>query len=172
MRRFTMSWNKYEDAAKQGPWALFWKIFILAIAIIIVIGTIGWVLGWFSEAGKVAKDEFGPKAALEKYEWFINQANAIEKMNQDIALFDNREKEVDAQYEAYGPKSEWPPDIRVQYNHDKAIAREDLLAISSQYNNLVKEYNTQSEKFNWKPFQTDPRKPRERFAPFEYSTPE
>jgi hypothetical protein len=159
-----MSWKSYENAAEKGPMSLFWKIFFVLLVISIVTSVIGYALGWFGEAAEVAQEEFGPRAALEKYEWFINQANGIEKMDQDIALFESRVKSVEEQYAGYGSSmSEWPPHIQAQYNRERQQAREDLLAVASQRNNLVRDYNAQSEKFNWKPFQTKPDKPKERF---------
>jgi hypothetical protein len=139
---------------------------VVVVVVVCLVGlmVLGFALNWFGEATNVAQKEFGPNAMLQKYEWFINQANGIEKMDRDIVLFEGRVKGVDDQYKGYGSDmSKWPPHIQVQYNSARQQARDDLVAIASQRNNLVKEYNAQSEKFNWKPFQSDPRKPKERF---------
>lgn len=146
---------------------------IVGVVIIALIGLwfVGYLLGWFGEAAKVTQEEFGPKAALKKYEWFINQANAIEKMDQDIKLFENRVNQVNEEYIPYGKdKSEWPLHIQVMYNERKKAVQDDLVAVVSQRNNLVREYNAQSDKFNWKLFETDPRKPKERFHEYEVTT--
>jgi len=159
-----MSWDKYEKAAERGPGPLLWKIFFLGLCCIIVLSIAGYIFGWFGEVAKVAQDEFGPKSALDKYEWFIDEANAIKKMNTDIVLFKNRVTSVTKKYQGYGANmAAWPPHIQIQFNKEKQQADDDLLAIVSQRNNLVKEYNAQSEKFNWKPFQTRPDKPEESF---------
>lgn len=153
-------WDRVEEHAEKGPWSL---LLVVAIAIAAISG-VGYLFGWFGEAAQVAKDEFGPKAALEKYGWFIDQANRIEKMDGDIALFEKRASGIDEQYAGYGKNmSAWPPHIQVQYNQAKQQSRDDLVAVSSQRNNLVREYNAASEKFNWAPFQTRPDKPKERF---------
>ena len=139
---------------------------IIGLVVIAFIGLwfVGYFLGWFGEAAKVTQEEFGPRAALKKYEWFINQANAIEKMDQDIALFENRIKQVDEEYSQYGnDKAKWPLHTQVMYNERKKTVQDDLVAVVSQKNNLVREYNAQSDKFNWKLFETDPRKPKEHF---------
>ncbi|KKR13299.1 MAG: hypothetical protein UT43_C0047G0002 [Parcubacteria group bacterium GW2011_GWC1_39_29] len=165
----TNNWDRYERAADKGPMALFWKIFGLVIAISVITGVVGYGLGWFSEAGQVVQEQFGARAALQKYEWFIDQSNRIDKMDQDIKLFENRTVAIDDQYAAYGKdRAKWAPDIRLQYNREKQQGREDLLAVVSQRNNLVRDYNAASEKFNWAPFQTKPDKPRERIN--EYVT--
>lgn len=143
------------------------KIWFWVVGIIIVISATGYILGWFGSAATVAKNEFGPEAALAKYEWFIDQAKAIQKMDQDILLFQSRKAEVDNKYKAYGEdQSKWPPDVRVQYNRESQQARDDLLAIVSQRNNLVREYNAASEKFNWAPFQTRPDLPKQNYFEF------
>jgi hypothetical protein len=164
-----MSWeNKYERAAKRGPVPLFLLIFFVFVGVSVVIGATGYFLGWFGEAAQVAQKEFGPQAALEKYMWFINQANAIEKMDKDVAMYEDRVTNVDKQYAAYGEdKTKWALDIRVQYNHERQQAREDLLAVASQRNSLVQEYNAASDKFNWAPFQTRPDKPKVRFHEYD-----
>lgn len=164
------SWKGYEKAANQGPMTIGVKVILAMFTLSVLIGGLGYVFGWFGEAAKVAQDEFGAKAALTKYEWFINQANNIEKMDKDINLFEARTKSVDEQYKGYGEDmAKWPPHISMQYNKERQQAREDLIAIASQRNNLVKEYNASSEKFNWKMFQTRPDKPKERFH--DYVTP-
>jgi len=163
-------WGSYTSAAERGPWPIFWKIFFTVLGIALVISVFGYFLGWFGEAAKIAQDEFGAKTALTKYEWFIDQANRIEKMDKDISLFEARAKGVDIQYKGYGEDmAQWPPHIQVQFNRERQQAREDLLAMASQRNNLIKEYNASSEKFNWRPFQTRPDRPKERFH--EYVTP-
>ncbi len=159
-----MSWNDYERAAEKGPLGFGFKVFFAVMAFLVVASVAGWGLGWFGEAGQVAQQEFGAKAALQKYEWFINQANGIEKMDKDIQMFEQRVANVGDQYSGYGKDpAKWPPHVQVQYNSEKKQAREDLLAVSSQRNTLVQDYNAQSEKFNWAPFQTRPDKPKERF---------
>lgn len=135
--------------------------------IFLFIALLAYGFGWLGEAGEVARDEFGPKAMLEKYEWFINQASAIEKMDQDIELFEKRVTGVDANYESYGEdKSKWAPHIQTTYNRERQQARDDLTAVVSQRNNLVRDYNAQSEKFNWAAFETELNKPRESFQEY------
>lgn len=153
-------WDKMGERVERGPWSAL-GIFLI---IVVVLGLVGVPLGWFSQAGQVAQEEFGPKAALEKYSWFIDQANRIEKMDQDLKIFEGRVVSIDKQYEAYGAdKSKWPPHIAMQYNQAAQQGRDDLAALASQRNNLVRDYNAASEKFNWSPFQTRPDKPKENF---------
>lgn len=162
-------WEKRLEADPEGSFkSIAWKLVFFAIAVVVVVSVIGYGLGWFSEAARVAQEEFGPRAALQKYEWFINQAASIEKMDKDVVMFDGRVKSVDAQYKTYGDdRAKWPPHIAIQFNRERQQAREDLIAVASQRNNLVREYNSASEKFNWKLFQSRPDKPKERFHDYE-----
>jgi len=161
------NWKSYEVAADKGPLSFVWKIVLLFVASSVIIGGVGYVAGWFSEAAQVAQDEFGPKAALKKYEWFKEQAAAIKKMDQDVAMFESRSKAIDTQYDSYGSdRAKWSMDIRLQYNRAKEQSRDDLVAVASQRNNLVKDYNAASSKFNWTPFQTNPDKPNQNFQEY------
>lgn len=160
-------WKSYEQAAEKGPLSIGFKVFFAILAFVIVTSTVGYFLGWFGEAAQVAQKEFGATAALQKYEWFINQANAIKKADQDIKMFEQRSQAVDDQYATYGKEhAKWPPDVRLQYNHEKQQTRDDLVAVASNRNTLVQEYNAQSEKFNWSPFQTRPDKPSQKFEDY------
>jgi hypothetical protein len=157
------------ERAVAHPYRFLVKFIVGLMLVGAVISLIGWGLGWFSEAGKVAKEEFGPQAALEKYQWFISQANAIDKMNTDIGNFEKRVTAVEKQYVgSYGTdKTKWTPDVRVLYNRENQLARDDLLAVVTQRNNLVKEYNAQSQKFNWAPFRTRSDMPSEQLQEYK-----
>ncbi len=152
--------NEFNNVQKESYWT-FKRVFSFFLFAIVAISTTGYFLGWFSEAGEVAQDEFGPKAALEKYEWFIDQSNMIEKMDQDVVLWQNKIDSTKSMYKSYGEMKNWPLDVRVTYNKEISLEQDQLVAVKSQRNNLVREYNAASEKFNWAPFQTEPDKPDE-----------
>ena len=144
--------------ASEAPWTI-WKGFthiaLPMIAVVALGGIVTRSLGWWGEAADVAQRELGPKAMLMKYEWFVDQASRIAQMDANVDLYSKRVGGVDAQYASYGAdKSAWPPAIQAQYNHERTIARDDLAAIVAQRNSIVREYNAQSEKFNWKLFNT------------------
>jgi hypothetical protein len=156
-------WDRVDERVNKGPMSL-WGLIVVGL---IVMGVTFFFLGLFGEAVRVAQDEFGPKAGLQKYSWFIDQANAIEKMDRDLAIFEGRTKAVSEQYKGYGSDmAKWPPHIQMQYNKDVGAARDDLAALASLRNNLVREYNAASQKFNWSPFLTRPDKPREEFPAY------
>ncbi len=156
-----------KNPVKTGKRAV-WTIALFVLLTTVVLGTIGSGLSWFGEGARVAKQEFGPQAMLHKYEWFVDQANAVKKMDQDVVIFKQRQVSTKTQYAGYGnDMSKWPLDVRVQYNTAIGQTRDDLAAVISQRNNLVRDYNAASEKFNWSPFQTRSNKPDQRFD--EYS---
>lgn len=163
-----MSIDKWEDEANNRPMNFAIKAILFIAVLVGVIAVISYAFGWIGQGAQVVKDEFGPKAALKKYEWFIDQANRIKKMDQDVQVFQQREAAIEKKYESYGKdKAKWSPDIRIQYNREIQQSTDDRTAIVSQRNNLAQEYNAASEKFNWAPFNTRDDKPVERFTNLE-----
>jgi hypothetical protein len=154
--------------AGEAPWTI-WKVFtrvaLPLIAVVALGGIVTRALGWWGEAADVAQTEFGPKAMLKKYEWFVDQASRIDKMDADVALYTKRVVGVADQYvSTFGAdKTAWSPAVQMQYNSERTQARDDLMAIVSQRNNLVREYNAQSEKFNWSGFNTKADRPKPRY---------
>ena len=142
--------DDFRSAERETYWTA-WRVILLLFFISAVIGTGGYFLGWFSEGAQVAQEQFGPRAALKKYEWFIDRSNQIKKMDGDVKIFQARVSLVDS---TYGSKKSMDLVTRQLYNDKKQQAETDLAAIISQRNNLVTEYNAQSEKFNWRPFNT------------------
>lgn len=122
---------------------------VLGIIILVVIGIsiLGYFGGWFSEAGKVAKDEFGAKAMLKKYEWFKNASAELEKKKADILVYEQNLKNME---ESYGkiPRYEWDRTDKEQYNQWQL----EVAGIKASYNMTAAEYNAQSSKFNWRKF--------------------
>lgn len=158
-----MSWDKYENSMDKGPFSGFMVWFGLFVVISVAVSIMGYTLGWFGEAASVAQKEFGATAALQKYEWFVDQSGRIQKMDQDVNLFTDRIVQIKTQYTAYGDPKDWTPDTRVQYNMEIRTASQDLIAVVSQRNNLVREYNAASMKFNWAPFQSKANLPATRY---------
>mgnify|MGYP001599434068 FL=1 len=150
----------------RQEWTQLFGFGVAILLLIAALGAVAYGLGWIGSAAEVVKEEFGPQAALEKYEWFIDQAEAIEKADADITLFEQRRANIEAQYTStYGvDKTKWSSSVQVQYNREVQIARDDLLAIVSNRNNIVKDYNAQSQKFNWAPFKGRADYPPENFV--------
>lgn len=139
------SWDDYEKAAGRGPMAIALKVFFAFIFFGIVISAVGYGLGWFSEAAKVAQDEFGPKAMLTKYEWFKDASAQLDKKIADISVYDARLKSQDAAYKGVARK-DWPRDEREQ----RSVWESEVAGVRASYNSLAADYNSQMAKFNWR----------------------
>lgn len=138
------SWNDYEEAAERGPVALALKVVVGLVMVGAILAAAGYVFGWFGEAAAVTQEEFGPREALRKYEWFKDAAAALDKKRADIRIY---ETEIADLSEIYGEApTGWPRDARQSY----AQRRSELLGVRSSYNSLAAEYNAQMAKFNWR----------------------
>lgn len=148
------------DVSTDARWTVghvFTRVILPIIALVVVLSIIGGILGWFGEAADVAREEFGPSAMRDKYQWFVQQAHSIESMDSTISVFESRVKGVDRQYSGYGEDmSKWPPHIQVQYNNARQQTRDDLVAVVTQRNGLVREYNAASNDFFWENFKHEP----------------
>ena len=43
-----------------------------------------------TETTQITKEEFGPKASLQKYEWFKDASEQIIKLHKDILIYENK----------------------------------------------------------------------------------
>ena len=139
------SWKDYEHAAERGPMAIGVKVILASSVLIALVFGIGYVFGWFGETAQVAKEEFGPRAALQKYEWFKDAAAQLEKKQADITVYDSRLKAMDKTYEKL-PRQNWPREDREQYN----VWQSEVAGVKASFNTLAAEYNSQMAKFNWR----------------------
>lgn len=139
------TWQDYEKAAERGPMAIAVKVIFAIFALGILISVIGYGLGWFSEAAKVTQEQFGPSAALKKYEWFKDAAAQLEKKQADILIYENRQKAMDSTYKGLS-RQKWPREDREQYN----VWASEVAGVKASYNSLAADYNAQMAKFNWR----------------------
>jgi len=139
------TWGDYEGAAERGPMAIAIKVILALFALGIFASVIGYSLGWFGEAAQVAQEEFGPRAMLEKYELFKDEAAQLEKKQADITVYDGRMKAMDETYKSL-PRQKWPREDREQYN----VWSSEVAGVKASYNSLAAEYNAQMAKFNWR----------------------
>ncbi|KKN15708.1 hypothetical protein LCGC14_0983470 [marine sediment metagenome] len=140
-------WTKYEKAAQEGPWAIIKVCFLPIIALMVVgfaLWLVGGALGWFGEAAQVAREEFGPREALRKYEWFKDVSAQLDKKQADIGVYQSRQDGMGETYSAL-PRQDWPREDREQYN----VWSTEVAGVTASYNTLAAEYNAQMAKFNW-----------------------
>ena len=142
-----MSWKSWERAAESGPEAILVKLGCLAVVVVLFggcLGVIGWVAGWFSEAGQVVQKEFGATAALKKYEWFKDAAAQLDAKAASIKVYESRMAALRADY-AGQPRAKWSREDREQVN----LWEQELAGIRASYNGLAAEYNAAHAKLNW-----------------------
>lgn len=130
--------------AEKGMFALFMKVFFLIMAMTIVIGIGGYVFGFIGEGAAVVKEEFGPRAALRKYEWFKDASAQLEGKKQTIIVYDNKLKALETSYEG-ASRREWDRTDKEAMN----LWMVEVAGIKASYNRLAAEYNSASSKFNW-----------------------
>lgn len=145
-----MSWEQYENAGRKGPFAFLLLVGLTLVGLAVVFGAISYGLGWFSEAGKVAQDEFGPKAMLRKYEWFKDAAAQCERKLADIKTRKSSLKALEKSYAGDDgkqlPRNKWSREDREQYNQWLS----EIDGLKSSYNDLAAQYNAAMAKFNYR----------------------
>lgn len=139
------AWQDYEDAANRGQMAIAIKVIIALFVLGTLVSVIGYGLGWFGEAAKVAQEEFAPRAMLRKYEWFKDAATQIEKKQADITVYTGRMTAINETYKDLA-RQKWPREDREQYN----VWSSEVAGVKASYNSLAAEYNAQMAKFNWR----------------------
>ena len=140
-----MKWGDYERAAERGPMSIAIKVILAVFALSVLVGGLGYVAGWFGEAAKVVQEEFGPRAMLEKYEWFKDAAANLEKKQADITVYDGRMTAMGETYKGL-PRQKWPREDREQHN----VWVSEVAGVKASYNQLAADYNSQMAKFNWR----------------------
>ena len=146
---FRQDWNDYDRAADKGPLALLVKIVILCAIAAALIGGMGYVFGWCGQGAQVVQDEFGPRAALKKYEWFKDASAQLDAKRANIGASETRLKGLEDSYMRDGkpiPRSQWARTDLESYNQIQA----EIAGIKASYNDLAAQYNADMKKFNYR----------------------
>ena len=138
---FEKEMDEYGRTTRKGIWKIFWFIVIP----LTLIGMIWWGFGWFSNAGKVAFDEFSPEAMLEKYEWFKDASATLDKKMADVKVYEKRVTDMKDAYEGVSRK-DWARTDLDDYN----LWTSEVAGIKASYNSLASQYNSEMAKFNWR----------------------
>lgn len=139
-------WNleKYGDEFERNPFRVIRRVVFRIILLGMLVSLGGYTMGWFSEAAQVAKEEFGAKASLKKYEWFKDCSATIEEKKSTILVYESRVTGMEDVYKGI-PRKDWDRLDKQQYN----LWTSEIVGIKASFNKVVKEYNAQSSKFNW-----------------------
>lgn len=143
-----MNWDDAEKRINESPRSAGWLLFkwlLVVIVALTVLGIFGRAVGWFGEAAQVAREEFGPRAMLQKYEWFKDAAAQLDKLNADIAVYETRRQSLTDEYKNI-PRTEWPRDDRQEWS----LIASEVAGVKATYNGLAAEYNAQMAKFNYR----------------------
>jgi len=134
-----------------------------------VLGIVGGltVMGLFSyacditgEAKQVAREQFGPRAALRKYEWFKDTAYAIQALSANI--LNSKERLATYKKDNTGPIGTWPRDERESYR----LTQTEVNGLIDKVNTMIGEYNSQADKFTWEMFNAEKDMPPLHFNTF------
>ena len=143
------SWDRHEKNFDNNPRKSIFRWGLWVIFIIVIFSVVSSSLGWFSEGAAVVKEEFGPRAALQKYEWFKDASETINEKRNTINVYTANIADLEESYNNV-PRKDWDRIDKQQYNQWRA----EITGIKASYNKVVKEYNAQSSKFNWDMYNT------------------
>ena len=143
-------WKELERNVEKGPASIGWKVFWFVVIFSVGSWGVGSLLGWFGEAQQVAREEFGPRAMLTKYEWFKDASAQLDSKKANISMYASR---LDSMKSTYGetPRKDWDRTDKDQFN----LWNMEVSGMIASYNGLSAEWNSQISKFNWKPFLAD-----------------
>jgi len=100
--------------------------------------------GWVGEAATVAREEFGPRALLQKYEEFKNLHASLSSKKASIDVLDAGIAQFQKDYDGV-PKKDWPRDERQQFSQD----RKAVEGLKLVFNIGAAQYNAAMTKFNY-----------------------
>ena len=133
----------YDETKRLLPYGF--KLIALLMVGVACLSILGGVRGWFNEAAVVAREEFGPRAQLEKYEWFKDVGAQLDKKQADIGVYQSRVTIMKFDYEGKS-RSDWDRVDKQQYSQWQA----EVAGVTASYNALAADYNSQMAKFNWR----------------------
>lgn len=142
-------WEAYANDIAQGPKSTFGVLLKGSLALIllgVILSGVGMVTGWFGEAATVARQEFGPKAMLTKYEWFKDASAALDKKQANITVYSSR-------LSTFNGMSRKDMDRTDKTQQAQWLA--EVAGVKASYNSLAADWNSQISKFHWKPFLSD-----------------
>lgn len=117
----------------------------LVFAAFVGLWGLGQVLGLIGETAQVAREEFGPRAALEKYERFKDMSAQLDAKVANIQVYESRVTALQESYQGV-PRTQWAREDRENFN----LWLQEVAGIKASYNLLAAEYNADMAKFNYR----------------------
>lgn len=150
--RYDGSYEQWEKEAQRSPFSFGLKVvfagtllLMACVAGCVVLGVFSTTAGVAHEAATVVREEFGPRALLQKYEWFKDASAALDKKLADVKVYQGRQSAMLASYDGAARKT-WAREDREQLS----IWMSEAAGIKASYNQLAAEYNAKMAKFNWR----------------------
>lgn len=142
-------WEAHEAALERGPGSGGRKILVTTALLMLFGGVlfmvVGNTLGWFGEAAQVAREELGPRAMRDKYEFFKNSSASLDAQSANIEA---QKAKLDSIKSMYGEvASKWPEDVRASYSK----ADTEFRGIIMNYNKTAATYNAEMSQW-WSRF--------------------
>ncbi|MBA4234002.1 MAG: hypothetical protein C0465_25860, partial [Ralstonia sp.] len=129
------NWNDMDPANSKGPIGFGMKWIFVVFALACFGGVLSYGIGWIGEAGQVVKEQFSPRALLQKYEWF---KDASAQLDAKVANIDAAQARIKSMNETYAgtPRNQWVRADVEQYN----LWQNEVSGLKANFNNLAAEY--------------------------------
>ena len=128
----------FENLDKGNYFTAFAYLLVYIAIASVMIGIVGFALGWFGGVGQVANKELSPPAIVAKYQLMLRQQNSLEELKVNIKVYEKQLDDIKAQNENLSRK-EWAASDREQYdNIYNAVSASKIT-----FNNLAAEYNSE-----------------------------
>jgi hypothetical protein len=117
----------------------------IALAVLVVcLGSLAYVFGWFTQGAQVVQEQFGATASLKKYEMFKDWSAQLDAKAATLKSYENRLNELERSYDSRR-RAEWTREDREQYN----LWQQYIAGIRASYNTLAADYNAAMAKLNY-----------------------
>lgn len=124
--------------SKRSPLLIICVLSLSSLSSCTVLGA------WLTESGQVTREEFNPRVALRKYEWFKDAAAELDRKRADISVMQKSLKELENSY-AGTSRKDWAESDR----SEQAQLTAELNGLRSSYNDLAAQYNAAMAKINF-----------------------
>jgi hypothetical protein len=139
------NWNNLDPERSRGPVRYGVRLIVLFFTLFCFGGVLSYTAGWFSDAGKVVKEEFSPSTLLKKYEWFKDASAQLDAKVANIDAAQKRLNVLEEQYEGVS-RGQWTRADVEQFN----LWQTEVAGLKANYNSLAAQYNAAMVKFNYR----------------------
>lgn len=124
--------------SKRSPLLIICALSLASLTSCTVLGA------WLTQSGQVTREEFNPRVALRKYEWFKDAAAELERKRADISIMRKSLASLEKSYTGIS-RADWAESDR----SEQAQLTAELNGLQSSYNDLAAQYNAAMVKINY-----------------------